>query len=74
MDAVVKLVPVPKLDPPEAAAYQFIVPALATAPKVTVPVPQREPGVVAVMVGMSFTVASTDVLDAVVQPPLVAST
>jgi len=50
------------------------VPALAVAPNTTVPVPQRLAGVLAVMVGIAFTVAATDVLVAVVQPFAVAST
>ena len=37
------------------------------APNATVPVPQRLAGVLAVMVGIVFTVAATDVLVAVVQ-------
>ena len=74
MLGVVNEVPVPSDVPPVAAAYQFKVPALAVAPKVTVPVPQRLAGVVAVTVGMAFTVAMTAVLVAVVQPVLVAST
>ena len=61
-------------DPPVIAAYQLIVPALALAPSVTVPVPQFDPGVVPVIVGKGFIVATTDVLVAVVHPPLVAST
>jgi hypothetical protein len=52
----VKSVPLPKDAPPVAAAYQLIVPPLDVAPKSTVPVPQRLPGVVAVIVGMAFTV------------------
>jgi hypothetical protein len=71
---VVNEVPVASNVPPVAAAYQFKVPALAVAPKVTVPVPQRLAGVVAVTVGIAFTVAMTAVLVAVVQPVLVAST
>ena len=71
---VVKLVPVPRLAPPVDAAYQLIVPAEAVAPRVTVPVPQTLPGVVAVMVGTAFTVAITAILVAVVQPFAVAST
>ncbi len=71
---VVKLVPVPSDEPPVEAAYQLIVPALAVAPNVTVPVPHLEPGVVLVMVGMALIVAVTDVLVAVVQPVFVAST
>ena len=59
--------------PPVEAAYQLMVPVDAVAPKVTVPVPQREAGVVPVIVGISLTVAVTAVLVAVVQPE-VAST
>ena len=70
---VVKLVPVPRLDPPLDAAYQFIVPALAVAPMDTVPVPQVLPGVVPVIVGIALTVATTAVLLAVVHPFEVAS-
>ena len=66
--------PVPRLVPPVAAAYQFIVPAEAVAPRVTVPVPQVLPGVVPVIVGTVLTVATTAVLAAVVQPLFVAST
>ena len=73
IEGVVKLVPVPKLEPPVGAAYQLIVPADAVAPNVTVPVPQTLPGVDPVIVGMGFTVASTAVLDPVVQPLAVAS-
>ncbi len=72
--AVVNDVPVPKDTPPEDAAYQLIVPALAVAPNATVPVPHLESGVVPVIVGIAFTVAVTAVLDAVVHPLLVAST
>ena len=74
MDGVIKLVPVPKLAPPEAAAYQLMVPADAVAPNVAVPVPQILTGVVPVMVGTELTVAITAVLLAVVQPFEVAST
>ena len=70
---VIKLIPVPKVAPPVGAAYQLIVPADAVAPNVTVPVPQTLPGVDPVIVGMGFTVASTGVLDPVVQPLAVAS-
>jgi len=74
MLGVVKPVPVPKLVPPVATSYQVIVPADAVAPRVTVPLPQTLPGVVAVIVGMALTVAITAVLEAVVQPFKVAST
>ena len=70
---VVNDVPVPKLVPPVAALYQLMVPALAVAPKVAVPVPHMAAGVVAAMVGVVFTVAVTAVL-AEVQPFDVAST
>ena len=74
IDGVIKLVPVPKLAPPDAAAYQLMVPADAVAPNVAVPVPQILAGVVPVMVGTVLTVATTAVLLAVVQPFEVAST
>ena len=51
--------------PPVAALYQLIVPALAVAPNTTVPVPQRLAGVLAVMVGMAFTVITDAALVAV---------
>jgi hypothetical protein len=70
----VKLVPVPSELPPVAAAYQLIVPALAVAPNVTIPVPHLEAGVEPVMVGMAFTVAVTAVLVSVVHPLSEAST
>ncbi len=66
--------PVPKDVPPEAALYQFRVPALAVAPKVTVPVEHLAAGVVPLIVGIAFTVAITALLLAVVQPLAVAST
>jgi hypothetical protein len=71
---VVNDVPVPNDAPPVTAAYQFNVPALAVAPKVTVPVPHTEPGVVPDTVGKALTVATTALLVAVVQPFAVAST
>ena len=74
MLGVVKLIPVPIETPPVAAAYQFIVPALAVAPNITVPVPHLDPGVVPVIVGIAFTVAVTAVRVRVVHPLLVAST
>ena len=59
MLGVVKDVPVPSDIPPVDAAYQLIVPELAVAPRVTVPVPHREPGVVPVIVGPVSTVTFT---------------
>ena len=56
IDGVVKLVPVPKEEPPEEATYQFIVPALAIAARETVPVPHLEPGVVPVIASNEYTV------------------
>ena len=74
MLGVVKLVAVPSEIPPVEAEYQLIVPALAVAPSITVPVPHLDPGVVPVIVGIVLTVAITAVLVAVVQPLFVAST
>ena len=71
---VVNDVPVPNEVPPVAAAYQFNVPALAVAPKVTVPVAHLAAGVVPDIVGMALTVATTALLAAVEQPLAVAST
>ncbi len=53
---VVNDVPVPNDTPPEDAAYQLIVPALAVAPNATVPVSHLESVVVPVIVGISLTV------------------
>ncbi len=53
-------VPDCKLLPPEDAEYQFTVPALAVAPSVTVPVPQREAGVFPVIVGDELIVKFDD--------------
>ena len=66
--------PVPNTLPPEAALYQLIVPAVAAAAKVTVPVEHLAAGVVPDIVGMALTVATTALLAAVVQPLAVAST
>lgn len=68
MDGVVYDVPVPNDTPPDDAAYQLRVPAEAVAPKATVPVPHRLPGVLPVMVGVVFmvTVGVTDICE--VQP------
>ena len=74
MLGVVNDAPVPILVPPVTALYQLIVPALAVAANTTVPVPQRLAGVLAVMVGIAFTVAATAVLVAVVHPFAVAFT
>ena len=74
IEGVVNVVPVPREDPPINAAYQLIVPAEAVAPRETVPVLQRLAGVVAVMVGIVLTVATTAVLDVVVHPLAVAPT
>ena len=69
---VVNEVPVPSDVPPVAAAYQFMVPALADAPKVKVPVPQRLAGVVEFILGMAFTVITNALLFAVVVDKQVA--
>ena len=67
--------PVANEVPPVDAEYQLTVPALALAPKVTVPVPHLELGVVEEIVGAAaLIVAVTAVLLAVVHPLEVAST
>ena len=73
IDGVVKLVPVCKDDPPVELLYQLMVPLLALAPNATVPASHLDNGVVPVIVGVLFTVATTAVLDDEMQPPLVAS-
>jgi len=74
MLGVVKLVPVPNDAPPIAAAYQLMVPVEAEAPKVTVPASQRAAGVVVVIAGEVFMVATISVLALVVRLFAVAST
>ncbi len=74
MDGVVKLVPVCKEDPPVELLYQLMLPLLALAPKATVPASHLDNGVVPVIEGVVFTVATIAVLDDEVQPLLVAST
>ena len=71
---VVNDVPVPKDEPPDKAAYQFNMPALAVAPIITVPVSHREPVIVFNTVGVALTIASTAILEMLVQPLFVAST
>ena len=66
--------PVFSIRPPLDAEYQLIVPALALAPKVTVPVPQFELSVTDEILGSVLIVAVTAVLLAVVHPLDVAST
>ncbi len=58
MLGVVNDAPVPNDVPPVNAEYKLIVPALAVAPNTAVPVPQRLACVLAVMVGIAFTVTS----------------
>jgi hypothetical protein len=74
MDGVVKLVPVCNDDPPVELLYQLIVPLLALAPNATVPASHLDNGVVPIIVGVVFTVATIAVLDDEVQPLFVAST
>ncbi len=66
--------PVCNNDHPVELLYQLIVPLLALAPNATVPATHLDNGVVPLMVGVVFTVATTAVLDDEVQPLLVAST
>ena len=65
--------PVPIDEPPVKVVYQFIVPPDAVAPKVTVPAPVLDPGVVLV-ISVVYTEACTAVLDELTQPLLFAST
>ena len=74
MLGVVSGEPVPTVLPAVASSYQVKVPALAVAANETVPVSQREPGVVPEIEGIVFTVAITPVLEPVVHPLSVAST
>lgn len=62
------MLPVAKIVPLVAAAYQLIVPAVAVAPKVTVPVPHIEAPVVPVMVGIGATVTAKDRVELIPQP------
>ena len=66
--------PVCKDDPPVELLYQLMVPLIALAPNTTVPASHLDNGVVPVIVGVVFTVASIAVLDDEVQPLLVTST
>ena len=70
----VMLIPVPNNVPPVGAVYQLMVPLLAIAESVTRPGPQRSPGVVLFIIGVEFTVATTAVRGAEVQPFSVVST
>ena len=74
MLGVVYDVPVPSDVPPVDAAYQFIVPAEAVAPSVTVPASHLAAGVVVKIAAVVLIVAVTAVLVPVVQPLAVAST
>jgi hypothetical protein len=56
---VVKFVPVPKVVPPVASAYQLMTPPLAVALREMLPELHWLPPEVEVMVGVSFTVART---------------
>lgn len=73
MFGVIKLVPVPTKVPPVGALYQFNVPAFAAAKRVTLPASHLFPGVVEVILGVTFTVAVTAVR-AELQVPEVVST
>jgi hypothetical protein len=67
IEGVVNVDPVPKAAPPEEAAYQLMVPALAVAFKSRVPASQRLAPVTPVILGVVFTVAVTVVRVALVQ-------
>ena len=63
MEGVTKLFVVARAVPPDAFAYQIVLPALAVAFNVTEPASQRLAAVVAVIVGVVFIVAITAVLE-----------
>ena len=56
------MLPEARLVPPVGKLNQFTVPVLDTPPNTTEPVPQREPGVVEVIVGDVFTVIETELV------------
>lgn len=58
---VVNVDPFPIKVPPVSASYHSITPALAVAPRVTDPASHREAGVVVVILGVVFIVATTGV-------------
>ena len=62
IEGVVKLFPVPIAAPPVAEANQLNVPADAVAPSIAVPESHIAVGVVDVIVGVAFAVATTAVL------------
>ena len=65
---MVKLPPVPRDEPPDSAAYQLIVPALAVAPSTTIPVPHLELEVVPVIVGIGLTISVAGLETALLKP------
>jgi hypothetical protein len=72
IDGVVNAVLVASEPPPDEAAYQLIVPALAAAPNVSVTGPHGlVAGVVPVMVGTALTV--TDTVLTFVEPQLLVA-
>lgn len=62
MDGVVKLLPLPSEEPPDAAENHSMVPEDGVALMLTVPLPQREPSVEEETVGRPFTTACTAAL------------
>ena len=73
IEGVVNAFPDPSEIPPVEAANQLMVPTEAVAPSETVPVPHLLPGVLAETVGIALIVATTAVLAADKQLPLVPS-
>ena len=59
--------------PPVNAEYQLIVPALSVAPNATVPVPHIAAGVLAVMVGIVFTVTEIAVAVSLQAPDVITT-
>ncbi len=73
MLGVVNDAPVANDVPPVNAEYQLIVPALAVAPNATVPVPHIAAGVLAVMVGIVFTVTEIAVAVSLQAPDVITT-
>jgi hypothetical protein len=71
---VINVKPVPKAVPPDEAANQLIVPALAVADNANVPLSHLLAPVTPVMLGVVLTVAVTVVRVAVVHEPNTDST
>ena len=64
--------PAPNDEPSVEAVYQLMIPVDAVAPRVTVPGPHRDPGVVVAMVGIALTVTTCVVVAGPLHPAALA--